>query len=443
LSLEYFEGPAGSGKTYNLIEGLKTFLAGQPLLEDQAVLGITYMHGSRRRMHATLGRFTPIGGRFHACTVDSLIRSVVLRWRTLSRELEPALNLMTVPDFDTTCRVGALLLQKEIVGRWFAKRYPIVLADELQDCRGDRLGVIKAISGWCHLIAAADGFQDLESTGVNEAVEWLHGAGGKGTKLTGNHRTKDTNLLTAAKQLRGSGDCGEILGYGCLPARNPDAGAGGVARAVTYKKATGKDVVILTPTGPRASTFVRDVVERLVAKPIQPKGVKQPVGPFRIEWEVSGDAEKVELLARLGDVSAGIELCELMRRCSADRDAGQDLREWARGRYCLKGITRFSATDLDEAVSRILQSRRAFLPDKHISFIRAMTINQAKNREFEGVVVLWPFQVKGDIESLRRKLYNAITRAKKWVCVVVQEAPNPKESRVAKPPFSKPMKAKG
>ncbi len=68
-----------------------------------------------------------------------------------------------------------------------------------------------------------------------------------------------------------------------------------------------------------------------------------------------------------------------------------------------------------------------------------MTINQAKNREFEGVIVLWPFAVGGDLESQRRRLYNALTRAQKWAIVIVQDVPN-KTSRLAGSPFSKPPK---
>ena len=36
--------------------------------------------------------------------------------------------------------------------------------------------------------------------------------------------------------------------------------------------------------------------------------------------------------------------------------------------------------------------------------VAAMTVQQAKNREFDGVVVLWPFQVGGDAEHKRRLL---------------------------------------
>jgi hypothetical protein len=57
-----------------------------------------------------------------------------------------------------------------------------------------------------------------------------------------------------------------------------------------------------------------------------------------------------------------------------------------------------------------IQSRRAFLPTACLGSMRAMTINQAKNREFEGVIVLWPFAVGGNLDSQRRRLYNALMR---------------------------------
>ena len=54
--------------------------------------------------------------------------------------------------------------------------------------------------------------------------------------------------------------------------------------------------------------------------------------------------------------------------------------------------------------------------------------------------MLWPFAVGGDLDSQRRRLYNALTRAKKWAVVIVQDAPK-KASRLSLPPFSKPFKS--
>lgn len=99
MSIEYFEGLAGSGKTFQLTESLKLFLKSHPLQEDEAILGITYMHGSRRRMHARLAEIAELRGRYVACTVDSVARNLVCRWRSLARVLDPQLDLAAAPDF--------------------------------------------------------------------------------------------------------------------------------------------------------------------------------------------------------------------------------------------------------------------------------------------------------------------------------------------------------
>jgi superfamily I DNA/RNA helicase len=59
-----------------------------------------------------------------------------------------------------------------------------------------------------------------------------------------------------------------------------------------------------------------------------------------------------------------------------------------------------------------------------------MSIHQAKNREFDRVVVLWPYEVSGSDERKRRLAYNAITRARHEAHVIVQS-----EGRVKQPPF--------
>ena len=63
-----------------------------------------------------------------------------------------------------------------------------------------------------------------------------------------------------------------------------------------------------------------------------------------------------------------------------------------------------------------------------------MTISQAKNREFEGVILLWPLALGGDLESHRRLLYNGLTRAKLWVTVIVQQTKG--KPQLSLPPFS-------
>jgi superfamily I DNA/RNA helicase len=50
----------------------------------------------------------------------------------------------------------------------------------------------------------------------------------------------------------------------------------------------------------------------------------------------------------------------------------------------------------------------------------AMTIQQAKNREFDHVVVIWPYTIPNNDEQKRPLLYNAITRAQRSCLVLVQ-----------------------
>jgi hypothetical protein len=368
-----------------------------------------------------------------------MVRAVVHRWRTLAREIDPDLRLNGIsPDFVQICRVGALLLQRPIVGYWLARRYPLVLVDELQDCSGDHLAVIKAIEKVSHLIAAADDFQDLRTVGLCEAVGWLRSSGGTRTLLSGSKRTRQRTILEPANALRDGQDCGDLLGGRLTCVLNANVGAGAIARALSYNGV--RDAAILSPSGPDASAFVRDVIARLVDRAIHPKGLAHEVGPFNIEWEAVGDSERQGLLRKLeADDGTYVAVERIAEAFRDDGGVGGELAAWAVNQSRKKGITRFSSESLAAATDRILQSRRAFQLDRPSSIVRAMTINQAKNREFEGVVVLWPFAIGGTIDSHRRKLYNAITRAKRWVWVVLQESS--KEPRIGKPPFSKTPKS--
>jgi hypothetical protein len=353
----------------------------------------------------------------------------------LARDVEPKLDFGASLDFAIICHVAALVTAKASVSSWLRLRYPIVLVDELQDCKGDHLCLIQAIESFCHVIAAADEFQDLQQTGPSAAVEWLHAGVGKKNILSGNQRTKDATLLQAAGRLRSSQDCGDILKGALMSALNANVAAGHIARTICWKKP--KDAVILTPTGPDKSPFVRDVVARLVSKPIKPKGIGKDVGPFRVIWESNVEEDKAVLLKKVGRSAQGIGLAELRQLCLNDKGALGDVFQWAEKKWRIKGQAQFSIGELTTTIERVLQSRRAFLPTACLGSIRAMTINQAKNREFEGVIILWPFAMGGDLESQRRRLYNALTRAQKWAIVIVQDAPK-KTSRLAASPFSKP-----
>jgi superfamily I DNA/RNA helicase len=81
--------------------------------------------------------------------------------------------------------------------------------------------------------------------------------------------------------------------------------------------------------------------------------------------------------------------------------------------------TAFTREEIEAVIARNVALRRQHGGGASHLF-NAMTVQQAKNREFEGVVIIWPYQVGGDFEHKRRLLYNAVTRAKRWCNIIVQ-----------------------
>ncbi len=210
-----------------------------------------------------------------------------------------------------------------------------------------------------------------------------------------------------------------------LGARNKDVGASFVSKSLTWWSSC-VDIAVLTPVRPSVSPFVRDLVARVEAKPIG----KPPMGPHLIPWEESQDEECDRLIQGLelpNDPDA--EICRNGLSFSDVNGPQQGLRNWIERQTRVAGRTTFTAGEIRCEARRIHQRSRAYRRVRGRG-VRAMTIHQAKNREFHSVIVLWPYHVVRSIDRQRRLLYNAITRAKYRVLVVVQ---NP--SRLDQPPF--------
>lgn len=144
MSLSLFEGPAGSGKTTHLLENLGQLLKNSPLREDERVLALTKMHGSRRRMHGRLSALPNLHGRFECSTVDSFAWRVIRRWRSLARA--KGFEEPTGEDYNEICTVAGTLLSDPIVAGWVTNTFPIPMVDELQDSKGGQLLMIQALS---------------------------------------------------------------------------------------------------------------------------------------------------------------------------------------------------------------------------------------------------------------------------------------------------------
>ena len=423
MSLYFIEGPAGTGKTTRLFEELERVLEVCPLAEHQKVLALTKMHGSRRRMDGRLRAISGLRRRYRCCTADSFAWSIVRRWRTLGRK-KSAL-VLAENDYEQVCSLAGDLLAETIVSRWVIRVFPIVVVDEFQDSKGGQLAMISSLSSLATCIVAADDFQDLEDTEVSPAVAWAQ-TNGESESLSDIHRTSASGLLEASRSLRAGGSVPQDKdGFKVLGARNHNVGASFVSKNLTWWSRCA-DIAVLSPARPSGSPFVRDLIARVEEKPISVPAV----GPHRIPWEESQDEE-------CNDFIEGLELpddpnAEVCCNGFSFGDVGgprQGLRHWIERQKRVAGRTTFTAAEIRCEARRIHQRSRAYRRVRDRG-VRALTIHQAKNREFHSVIVLWPYQVAGSIERQGRLLYNAITRAKYRALVVVQ---NP--NRLDQPPF--------
>lgn len=417
------EGPAGTGKTTRLFQGLGRVLDECPLAEHQRVLALTKMHGSRRRMDGQIRSAPGLRGRYRCGTADSFAWNVLRRWRTLARR--KSVDELAEDDYDMVCSLAGDLLAETTVSRWVSQTFPILVVDEFQDSKGGQLAMISALSSSATCIVAADGFQDLEGTGANSAVAWAR-ANGETESLSDIHRTSASGLLKASRALREGRNVPEKgRGFTVLSAPNQNVGASFVSKNLTWWWDCA-DIAVLTPARPSRSPFVRDLLARVGEKPIS----KPPVGPFRVPWEESQEQEFdrfVEAIELPADPKAEVS-CDGLSFTEVG-GLWQGFRYWIQRQRRVAGRTTFTAEEIRREVRRIHERSRAYRRPRHRG-VRAMTIHQAKNREFHSVIVLWPYEVTGTAERKRRLLYNAITRAKFRVLVVVQ---NP--SRLEQPPF--------
>jgi superfamily I DNA/RNA helicase len=185
-----------------------------------------------------------------------------------------------------------------------------------------------------------------------------------------------------------------------------------LANAIAWRR--GGNVAVITPS--LRGGFARNVVQRVA----QQVCGAQRNGPYAIRWERSEDDEVATLVDGLNvaDVSTAAETLaalERLPRSGPVREAGI----WVGHQARVGAKTRFTRAEIEAVIARQLAMRRQRHGANNHDFA-AMTVQQAKNREFEGVVVLWPYQVGGDAEHKRRLLYNAITRARRWCTIVVQ-----------------------
>jgi superfamily I DNA/RNA helicase len=437
----FFEGPAGSGKTHQLIEEAVTASREVLLHPEQKLLALTFMNGARHRLNFRFGEKRELRGRFACLTFDSFAGTVARRRRALSRSLPPVRHGRDTNDFDRTCIEAARLLELPEVANWVANSYPLVVVDEAQDLDAHRLRLLKALSEACCVVAAADEFQNLnDHVDSGSVVTWLRMAN-RPHALTRIRRTAQDGLLRAAGALRsGTGMCHELAfedgfqpchaGDGIRVVSPPAKNSGALSWAVANElSALGNYAVILTPDA--KGKTIQQVLASVQTKAFnRNKRAGTTFGPFPLVWERREEDDAAEWLARF-DGDGTLKLRDVVDTVSgAQRPECRYICERLERARNIRGETTVTRERLTQVIRDVLRDAGRALPPSGPGR-RVMTIPRAKNREFGSVLVLWPHSVAGSPEHQRRLLYNAITRAKDRCSVVVFG-----QGRTDKAPFS-------
>lgn len=420
MTLFAVQGAAGTGKTYRLMDALAQVLAESPLSEGQKVLALTFMHGARRRLNDRLRGVGRLKNRFECVTIDSFAHKILRRWRTLAATVGIP-NLLD-DQFEERCAAAGALLERAEVRNWVAATFPILLVDEAQDLTSERLRMLCALAPAVRALIAADEFQCLNATlRPNPSVAWLNEVC-QPEVLNVVRRTNVNALLAAASAVRAGQP--PIVGNGLriFAAQGVPVAAAYLANGIAWRN--GGRVAVITPS--LQGGFARTVIERVRGRACGSQGN----GPYSIRWERSEHDEVLELTDQLG-LNAISTLSDVVAALEGLPRSGPILESirWVRHQSRTTGRTEFSREEIEKIIARLITSRRQRYGSDNYDFT-AMTVQQAKNREFEGVFILWPYQVGGDAEHKRRLLYNALTRAKRWCTIVVQ---NPAILNV--PPF--------
>ncbi|MCT7667405.1 ATP-dependent helicase [Shinella kummerowiae] len=406
MAFRGFEGPAGSGKTYRLMEAVSALLQQNPLQPHQKILSLTFMHGSRRRLDAEFRGNPALRGKAVAMTIDSFAHNVWHRWRSLAATLNAEIG-----DFNQTCDACGTLLEQEAVARWVARTHPIVIVDEAQELAAPRLRMICALENHCTIFVAADEFQCLEQE-LDTAPFMAWFATGEITPLNHIHRTNQAGLLTAGAHLRqliapaqGSGLQIRYEFPKLMPFK--------IASAIRQQHGT---VAVLYPPG--GGTWARSLAGRF-AQGLHSKTYNIP--PIYLSHEPKAADEVNAVMGALGHLE-GAAYDDIVGRLGAIESPPPWI---ARVQNSLQaGSNRFGKTNWTTAEVRSLMERtsanhRAFSGDRPRG-IPLLSIHQAKNRQYDHVIILWPHGVPGDEGLKARLLYNGITRARRSCKVFVR-----------------------
>ena len=361
MTFDFFEGPAGTGKTHNLVGRARELVLDGFLGEECRLLALTFMNGARRRLEARLGGETTFHRRFECQTFDVFARTLAARRRSLlsgnvaANERAAALN-----EFDGPCFLAASLLEFPSVQQWVAQTFPLVLVDEAQDLDEHRLRVLQGLCQSSRIVAAADAFQCLtDGRDTASLIGWLENAG-QIHRLTLPRRTQKRGLLDAALAVREGRDITTVLtrsdcaqrpawyGQGFRLVELFATNSGIVARTIADEMSFRVGpVAIVSPD--MASGLIRGALDIVRSRVWQRKG--RDFGPFPLTLEQGHTAQANALLVNvtLPDAAPYADLVAILSPLAGNAAIAQVVSRMDRLRR-VQGQNKFSATQVTELV---------------------------------------------------------------------------------------------
>jgi superfamily I DNA/RNA helicase len=408
-------GAAGYGKTKWLLDQVETLAAEIGEAPHRRLLALSRMHGARRRLDAALGTQYPRVVRT-VTTMDSFALGLVNRWRRslgASRPfviggndgIEDLFGIET--SFERVLERALDLLGSATVRTFLGSTYPFILIDEFQDSHGRQLELVQALARSSSLLLAADDFQLLDTDVVGcPAIEWVVGFEGDAEviELTDCHRTTDRRLRNATQALRRD-ECVQEVTIPVIACPGHGHAAYRIIERLVY--GSGGPVwkgtcAVITPTH---DDWIGQVLASC-SKQLEDKG-RSPIHWFP---EISEEQDRRRLLELL-DVADESRSSEAWPRPATTgeplmKETLRHIDHVSRVRG-LPEISRGAVAHLTRSFLHAVRTRGHQTPKRVVT-----TIHGAKNREFDHVFVLWPYNIPSDYELTRRLLYNAVSRAR-------------------------------
>lgn len=424
-----YTGQAGTGKTYSLMQLLTHILPQREWQKHEAVLALTFMHGSRKRLESNL-KFvkSDFKVKYECSTIDSFALTILNKFRSylsLSKPLNLSLN---EADFEGQFEIQytletihnrtITLLNYESVKTFISNSYPYIIVDEFQDCNGTLLEIVKLLTSATNVLIAADPFQQLSDTEECEGMNWILENGFETFDLNagGVKRTRNSKILNTATCLRiGENIKGEKVYI--TPAAN--ALASYYLKTNIYYNLTKGSIAIITPT--MNSPFVEKAIASLSTTYTFKKGSKnegKTIGPFTHLLSSDNYPTSEEILKEIPKRSLN----------KSDLRVIKEKNNFILNKCCTKCLRKMSLRNLYEVsyedfayiVNQFLHTYNNYYHREKQKRLTITTVKSAKNREFDAVLILWPYEVPGSLLYKRKLLYNALTRAKTNAIIIVQ-----------------------